>query len=135
MNVQQVNLQELIGALEKLTHEDGKPAMSADFRQLVEAGLHHALMPQTLQPKAAESFQLAFEAMGGLPRLAQWADRYPASFYKLYARQTIPTITPVLPQVDKVTEQAWPEWLTHRRLAYQEEDRLQDASDADEDAV
>jgi hypothetical protein len=67
--------------------------------------------------------------------MIQWADRYPSSFYKLYARQTIPTIQPVIPTPEEKQTAPWPEWLTHRRLAYQEEvDRVADALDGDEDA-
>ena len=58
--------------------------------------------------------------MGGTQRMLLWADKYPASFYKLYARQIIPTIAPVLPQPPKASEQEWPAWLTARRLSYQE---------------
>jgi hypothetical protein len=72
------------------------------------------------EPSAALAFQKTFEQMGGTQRMLLWADKYPASFYKLYARQIIPTISPVLPQPAKASEQEWPAWLTARRLSYQE---------------
>lgn len=36
--------------------------------------------------KVVNAFQEAFELIGGVPRLAHWADQSPSSFYKLYAR-------------------------------------------------
>ena len=131
----QINLQELIVALSKLKHDDGKPQTSIDLQTLIDAGLHHAHLPDSLKVSAAEMFQLTAEGIGGLPRMMMWADRYPASFYKLYARQTIPTITPVLPKAPEAATQEWPSWLTARRLAYQEEDRASDLLGEDEDAV
>lgn len=32
------------------------------------------------------AFSLAFQMIGGVPRLALWADHNPGEFYKLYAR-------------------------------------------------
>lgn len=114
------HLQELVNELKSLAHPDGTPVASPDLISLLESGLHHAYLPNDLQPAAAEAIQMAFEAIGGVPRLAMWADRYPANFYKLYARQTIPTIAPVLPSPPEAAQQEWPAWLTSRRLAYQE---------------
>jgi len=113
MTAQQQNLSELVTALEK------DHAISPEMKLLIERGLHHVFLPPTLQPKSAESFQLAFEAMGGLPRLLMWADQNPRAFYQLYARMIGPTISPVLPN-PQVVNQVWPEWLSARRLAYQE---------------
>lgn len=129
---QQINLQELVVLLSKATDAKGNQTISPEMQELIENGSHHVHMPDSLKPSAAEAFQLAFEGIGGLPRLLRWADRYPASFYKLYARQTIPTIAPVLPRAPEAATQDWPEWLTNRRLAYQEDD-LTDIADGDED--
>jgi hypothetical protein len=112
-NQQQTNLQELVTAL----HDD--PNISPEMKDLIARGLHHVFLPDSLQPKSAESFQLAFEAIGGLPRLALWADKNPSKFFQLYARMIAPTITPVLPNPAH-TNTVWPEWLSARRLAYQE---------------
>lgn len=115
----QTNLTELVTQLNNLEDEKGNPEMSPEFRRLVQEGLHHVHLPPSMHPKAAEALQVAFEGMGGLPRLLKWADDHPAQFYKLFARMVIPTITPVLPQPSQTREE-WPEWLSHRRLAYQE---------------
>ncbi len=115
----QANLQELVVELSKAEDAKHNPLMSEDFRDLVARGLHHVHLPPAMHPKAAEALQTAFEGMGGLPRLLQWADAHPAHFYKLFARMVIPTIQPVLPTPTQQKDE-WPEWLTARRLAYQE---------------
>ena len=115
----QANLQELVVELSKAQDPKGNSLTSEDFRDLVSRGLHHVHLPQAMHPKAAEALQAAFEGMGGLPRLLLWADAHPAHFYKLFARMVIPTIQPVLP-TPQTQKDEWPEWLTARRLAYQE---------------
>jgi hypothetical protein len=110
---QQQNLSELVTAL------NADPSISPEMAALIERGLHHVFLPESLQTKSAEAFQLAFEAIGGMPRLAMWADKNPSKFFNLYARMIGPTISPVLPS-PHTTNQVWPEWLSARRLAYQE---------------
>jgi hypothetical protein len=110
---QQQNLMELVTALES------DPQISPEMKDLVTRGLHHVFLPEALQTKSAEAFQLAFEAIGGMPRLALWADKNPSKFFNLYARMIGPTIAPVLPSPQH-TNTVWPEWLSARRLAYQE---------------
>jgi hypothetical protein len=39
-----------------------------------------------------ESFESAFQLIGGVPRLALWADKNPTQFYNLYAK-LLPTAT------------------------------------------
>jgi len=85
--------------------------------------MHAAKLPKPLRTaKAAEAMQQAFEIIGGVPRLALWADRNPDKFYPLFARMIPQTVAPVVPQQDdnQKGKEAWPEWLTARRLAYQE---------------
>ena len=43
-------------------------------------------VPNKLTKSAREAFQLAFEGMGGYPKLQAWALDNPTEFYKLYAR-------------------------------------------------
>jgi hypothetical protein len=100
---------------------------SEDLTKLKEAG--HVGGPE---PSAAQAFQQTFEQMGGGARMLLWADRFPAQFYKLYARMVIPTIAPVLPSPQKPTEQEWPAWLTARRLSYQEAGFRPAQADVDE---
>lgn len=116
---QKYNLQELIVALQGIKNAKNESPLSPELELLLSAGLHHSQLPATLHTSAAEAFQLAFEAWGGIPRLLLFADRYPGSFLKLYARQTAQTIFPVLPppQESPMTHE-WPEYLDRERLAY-----------------
>ena len=125
---QQTNLAEMVVALAEASaaaiqtaREDGTLpaiAISPEMTLLLSKGLHHVYLPPSLRPTSAQAFQLAFEAIGGIPRFVLWADHNPRQFYTLYSRLVPSTIPPVEQQ--KVT-QVWPEWLSHRRLAYQEE--------------
>jgi len=36
--------------------------------------------------RLVEAFEESFELIGGVPRLAMWANQNPGAFYKLYAR-------------------------------------------------
>lgn len=97
--------------------------MSKDFIELIQRGLHSTKLPKGLRSaKAAESFQYAFDIIGGVPRLALWADKNPDKFYPLVARMIPQTVAPVVADMPQKTkeEQNWPVWLTSRRLAYQE---------------
>lgn len=97
--------------------------ISKDLQALLERGLHSTRLPRPLKTaKAAAAMQQAFEIIGGVPRLALWADRNPDKFYPLFARMIPQTIAPVVPEDPngKNQEAQWPEWLSARRLAYQE---------------
>ncbi len=50
-------------------------------------GVSRISVPRELKrQKVVNAFQDAFELIGGVPRLAHWADQSPSAFYKLYAR-------------------------------------------------
>jgi len=50
-------------------------------------GVTRLSLPRELKrEKVVHAFQEAFELIGGVPRLAHWADQSPSAFYKLYAR-------------------------------------------------
>jgi hypothetical protein len=134
------NLGELVQALNATpSDEDNSPLLSDDLRNLIESGLHPQDIPQSLNAGPAEAFVQAFHSIGGLPRLILFADRNPAAFYKLFARLLIQTSAPITPITSDVAAQAaqqWPDWLTNRRLAYQEAgfnvaDEQKDAEDQD----
>lgn len=118
-DAKQYNLQELVTGL-SAEGDDGAPQVSEDMKSLIRRGLHHVFLPDTLRPKAAEANQMAFEGIGGIARYIQWADRNPGKFYALHARMIPQTIAPVLPQPEAVNH-VWPEWLSQRRLRYQED--------------
>lgn len=99
--------------------------ISKDMEALLERGLHSVKLPKALRgAKAAEAFQATFEIIGGVPRLAMWADKNPDKFYQLFGRMIPQTIAPVLPEPEAKQAQEWPEWLTARRLAYQESQKV-----------
>lgn len=107
-----------------MASEMGDIGMSKDFVALIQRGLHSAKLPKALRgQKAAEAFQTAFELIGGVPRLALWADQNPDKFYPLVARMIPQTVAPVvadLPsQAQKDTFPTMP-WLTTQRLQYQQ---------------
>lgn len=50
-------------------------------------GVTRLTLPREVKrEKVVHAFQEAFELIGGVPRLAHWADQSPSAFYKLYAR-------------------------------------------------
>lgn len=118
------NLNELVQALHSTpVDEEASPLFSEDLRNLIESGLHPSDIPESLNRGPAEAFAAAFEAIGGLPRLILYADRNPQAFYKLFARLLVQTSAPITPHTADPAQKAadqWPEWLTQRRLAYQE---------------
>lgn len=42
--------------------------------------------PNKITKSAREAFQLAFEGIGGYPKLQEWGEANPTEFFKLYAR-------------------------------------------------
>lgn len=50
-------------------------------------GVSRISVPRELKrQRVVNAFQDAFDLIGGVPRLAHWADQSPSAFYKLYAR-------------------------------------------------
>lgn len=43
-------------------------------------------VPNKVTTVAKEAFALAFEGLGGVPKLIEWAKANPSEFFKLYAR-------------------------------------------------
>lgn len=94
--------------------------ISKDMQDLLDRGLHSSKLPKQLRTaRAAEAMQQAFELIGGVPRLALWADRNPDKFYPLFARMIPQTVAPVLPEstTSKHRLDDMP-WLTHQRHLY-----------------
>lgn len=96
--------------------------ISKDLQLLLERGLHGAKLPKQLRSqKAGEAFQSAFEVIGGVTRLALWADKNPDKFYPLFARMIPQTVAPVvaqLPQTDNKGKLDDMPWLTAQRHLY-----------------
>lgn len=93
--------------------------ISNDMKALIERGLARGSLPKVFKSaRAAEAFQHAFELIGGVPRLALWADRNPDKFYPLLARMIPQTIQPVLPRTldpNSTSENPFP-WVTPERI-------------------
>lgn len=63
--------------------------MGKELSGLAESGngVSRLSVPRELKrARVVNAFQDAFELIGGVPRLAHWADQSPSAFYKLYAR-------------------------------------------------
>jgi len=63
------------------------PATRDELTKSLEYAQRHKSLPQFLRARdARQAFKQAFELIGGVPRLALWADQNPGQFYNLYAR-------------------------------------------------
>lgn len=63
------------------------PASHEELTSAMDHAVAHKTLPQYLRCKdARKAFQSAFELIGGIPRLALWADKNPTQFYQIYAR-------------------------------------------------
>lgn len=89
---------------------------SQELDLLLKKGLYGKRAPKSLTNKrAADAFQSAFDLIGGIPRLALWADKNPTAFFSLYSK-LIPST--VHAQVNATIEIKAP-WMSPNRLAYQ----------------
>ncbi len=100
--------------------------VSKDLQSLLNRGLTGTRIPSALRTKRASSaFAQAFELIGGVPRLALWADRNPDKFYPLFAR-LIPQ--PSTPEGDATASNSLTKdemaWVSARRLMYQMSSRV-----------
>lgn len=63
------------------------PASREELQLSLDYAVRHKSLPQFLKSRdARQAFRQAFELIGGVPRLALWADQNPSQFYTLYAR-------------------------------------------------
>jgi len=90
--------------------------MSPELTRLLERGLIGSSLPPVLKDsKAAKAFQQAFDMIGGVPRLALWADQNPTKFYTLYSK--------LVPSTAEITEKrdinVTISWASADRLSYQ----------------
>lgn len=77
--------------------------LSADAISLIDYATRRGRKPDRVSVR--EGFERAFQMIGGVPRLALWADRNPTLFYTLYAK-LLPTQVEaaVLPSCPKELE-------------------------------
>jgi hypothetical protein len=90
--------------------------MSPELTRLLERGLIGQSLPPVLKDsKAAKAFQQAFDMIGGVPRLALWADLNPSKFYALYSK-----LVPATAEIDiKKDINITISWASNERLSYQ----------------
>lgn len=84
-----------VGAeIREVEYEDDEPyseaaVMGQELTGLAESGngvTRLSIPREVKRAKVVNAFHEAFELIGGVPRLAHWADQSPSAFYKLYAR-------------------------------------------------
>lgn len=89
---------------------------STELDLLLKKGLYGKKTPQALKnKKAADAFQSAFDLIGGVPRLALWADKNPTAFFSLYSKLIPSTIQAQVNATIKIDAP----WMNPNRLAYQ----------------
>ena len=112
--IDQAEVQGLLGSL-----SGGEVVLSPELARLLEKGLIGDSLPTALKTsKAAQAFEQAFELIGGVPRLALWADQNPSKFYTIFSK-LIPTTATVNEKRDiNVTIK----WASSDRLSYQRGD-------------
>ena len=90
---------------------------SPELDLLLQKGLYGAKTPAALKSKkATDAFQTAFDLIGGIPRLALWADKNPTAFYGLFSK-LIPST--VKGDIHHKIEVIAP-WMNPNRLSYRD---------------
>lgn len=110
-------LQDIVdGAMEPALLSTLEVEISPELTKLLERGLLGEGLPPALKSsRAARAFQQAFELIGGVPRLALWADQNPTKFYTLYSK-LVPATSEIHEKKDiNVTIT----WASADRLSYQ----------------
>ena len=74
----------------------------AHLTEVLNKGLLGGNLPAYMRTKnAKEIFQTAFELIGGIPRLAHWANENPEKFYNLYSKLiSLPTSADAQPAIN-----------------------------------
>ncbi len=92
---------------------------------LLHKGLYGKQMPHILRKKrAAEAFQQAFDLVGGIPRLALWADKNPSAFFALYSKLIPATVTAEVNATIKIEAP----WMNPNRLSYKDKTDVTDVT-------
>jgi len=95
---------------------------------LLQKGLYGKYTPSELRgKKAAEAFQSAFDLIGGIPRLALWADKNPTAFFTLYSKLIPASIKAEVNGTIKIDAP----WMSPNRLAYMQKGEVIDVESKD----
>lgn len=85
---------------------------------LLQKGLYGKRLPAPLKgKKAADAFQAAFDLIGGIPRLALWADKNPTQFFALYSKLIPSSVKTELSGTIKIDAP----WMNPNRLNYRDQ--------------
>ena len=109
--VEQASVQGLLGEI-----SGGNVELSPELARLLERGLIGESLPAVLKTsKAAQAFEQAFDLIGGVPRLALWADQNPSKFYTIFSK-LIPSTAQISEKKDINVTITWasPERLSYR---------------------
>jgi hypothetical protein len=88
---------------------------------LLQKGLYGSRMPSALKgKKAADAFQQAFDLIGGIPRLALWADKNPNAFFSLYSKLIPSSVKAEINGTIKIEAP----WMNANRLSYRDSPQL-----------
>lgn len=89
---------------------------SPELDNLLQKGLYGSKLPSELRgKKAANAFQQAFDLIGGVPRLALWADKNPTAFFSLYSKLIPSSVKAEIQGTIKIDAP----WMNPDRLSYQ----------------
>jgi hypothetical protein len=91
---EEFNEDEVGDEIREVEYKDTEPyseaaKMGQELTGLAESGngvTRLSIPREVKRAKVVNAFHEAFELIGGVPRLAHWADQSPSAFYKLYAR-------------------------------------------------
>jgi hypothetical protein len=91
------------------------PNISAELKNLFDRGLLGDGLPPVMRTsRAAQAFQQAFDMIGGIPRLALWADQNPTKFFTLFSK-----LVPATAQIEQKTEiKVTLDFMTAERAAF-----------------
>lgn len=91
---------------------------SQELDTLLQKGLYGSRTPKELKSKkAADAFQQAFDLIGGIPRLALWADKNPTQFFSLYSKLIPSSVKTELSGTIKIDAP----WMNPNRLNYKDD--------------
>ena len=107
-----------VGGLAEQVLGDTELELSKELMSLLSKDMLGDALPAQLRTnKAAKAFEQAFELIGGVPRLALWADRNPSKFYAMFSKMIPSTVQGKVQQDIKVTIA----WASAQRLSYQQQ--------------
>lgn len=104
-----------VGGLAHAVLGAGELEISKELASLLSRDMLGEALPSPLRTnRAAKAFEQAFELIGGVPRLALWADRNPSKFYAMFSKMIPATVQGQINKDIRVTIS----WASAERLSY-----------------